>query len=420
MMGKGKPMTNKINTTALRFGLRAASVAAIAIALAISVAQAQQRQQQPQQQRGPLVLKSASYFYIGGKIDTKGKGSPIVGHMYVEYMIPQQLRSPYPIVMVHGGNQTGTNFTGTPDGREGWAQYFVRRGYAVYVVDQVARGRSAHWNQVYGDVQPARLSQVEERFVAPERFPMWPQAKLHTQWPGTGRPGDPEFDQFYAAQAVSLASFPKQQEVNPPAIVSLLEKIGPSILMIHSQSGAFAWPVADKRPDLVKMIVAVEPNGPPVRELQMVGAPDWFKDGTRDKLSGLGEVPLNYDPPLGEGERLSFVRQEKADGPELAHCWLQKEPARKLKNLANVPVAVIMSEASYHAPYDHCTVAYLRQAGVPTDFIKLAEVGVRGNGHMMMLEKNSDDIARVIEQWTARQVANQVANQRAAKKGKKK
>ena len=270
--------------------------------------------------------------------------------MYVEYMIPQQLRSPYPIVMVHGGNQTGTNFTGTPDGREGWAQYFVRRGYAVYIVDQVARGRSAHWNEYYGAVQPSRLSQVEERFVAPERFPMWPQAKLHTQWPGTGKPGDAAFDQFYAAQAVSVASFAKQQEINPPALIALMEKIGPSILMIHSQSGAFAWPVADKRPDLVKMIVAVEPNGPPVRELQFVGAPDWFKDGTTDKLSGLGEVPLTYDPPLGSGERLSFVRQQKADGPDLAPCWLQKEPARKLKNLANVPVAVVMSEASYHAP----------------------------------------------------------------------
>ena len=252
------------------------------------------------------MLKSASYFYVGGKIDTKAKGSPIVGHMYVEYMIPQQLRSPYPIVMVHGGNQTGTNFTGTPDGREGWAQYFVRRGYAVYIVDQVARGRSAHWNEYYGAVQPSRLNQVEERFVAPERFPVWPQAKLHTQWPGTGKPGDVNFDQFYAAQAVSVASFPKQQEINPPALIALMEKIGPSILMIHSQSGAFAWPVADKRPDLVKMIVAVEPNGPPVRELQMVGAPDWFKDGTTDKLSGLGEVPLNYDPPLGAGERLSI------------------------------------------------------------------------------------------------------------------
>jgi pimeloyl-ACP methyl ester carboxylesterase len=405
-------MTENFNATTLRAGLRAAVVVALAGLLAAPAAQAQQKQQQ----RGPLVLKSASYFYVGGKIDTKAKGSPIVGHMYVEYMIPQQLRSPYPIVMVHGGNQTGTNFTGTPDGREGWAQYFVRRGYAVYIVDQVARGRSAHWNEYYGAVQPSRLNQVEERFVAPERFPVWPQAKLHTQWPGTGKPGDVNFDQFYAAQAVSVASFPKQQEINPPAIIALMEKIGPSILMIHSQSGAFAWPVADKRPDLVKMIVAVEPNGPPVRELQMVGAPDWFKDGTTDKLSGLGEVPLNYDPPLKDGEKLSFVRQQKADGPDLAHCWLQREPARKLKNLANIPVLVVMSEASYHAPYDHCTVAYLKQASVPTDFIRLADVGIRGNGHMMMLEKNSDDIARVMEEWTARQIGNG----RGARRGKKK
>ena len=49
---------------------------------------------------------------------------------------------PYPIVMIHGGGQNGSNFTGTPDGREGWAQYFLRQGYAVYVVDQVGRGRS--------------------------------------------------------------------------------------------------------------------------------------------------------------------------------------------------------------------------------------------------------------------------------------
>jgi pimeloyl-ACP methyl ester carboxylesterase len=394
-------MTIRIHRAMLCAGLKAAAVL-VSAALAITAAQAQQRQQ-----REPLVLKSASYFYVGGKIDPKSKGSPIVGHMYVEYMIPQRLRSPYPIVMIHGGNQTGTNFSGTPDGREGWAQYFVRRGYAVYVVDQVARGRSAHWNEYYGPVQPARLNQVEERFVGIERFPLWPQAKLHTQWPGTGKPGDQHFDQFYAAQAVSIASFAKQQEINPPAIVALLEKIGPSIVMIHSQSGAFAWPVADKRPDLVKMIVAVEPNGPPVREAQMIGAPDWFRDGKNVKRSGLGEVPLNYDPPLAGDQQLDFVQQETADGPDMVRCWLQKEPARKLKNLANIPVSVIVSEASYHAPYDHCTALYLRQAGVRTDLIRLADLGIRGNGHMMMLEKNSDEIARVMEQWIARQLGNE-------------
>ncbi len=76
-------------------------------------------------------------------------------------------------------------------------------------------------------MQQARLNQVEERFVAPERFPVWPQAKLHTQLPGTGKPGDAAFDQFYASQVVSIVSFAKQQEINPPAIIALLEKIGP-------------------------------------------------------------------------------------------------------------------------------------------------------------------------------------------------
>jgi hypothetical protein len=148
------------------------------------------------QERGPLSLASASYFFVGGRIDSSVEGSPTVGQMYVESMIPARRRHPYPIVMVHGGSQTGTNFTGTPDGREGWAQYFVRRGYAVYVVDQVARGRSAHWSQVHGAVQPSRLPFVEQRFVAPAQFKQWPQAQLHTQWPGTGKPGDPAFDQF--------------------------------------------------------------------------------------------------------------------------------------------------------------------------------------------------------------------------------
>jgi pimeloyl-ACP methyl ester carboxylesterase len=118
------------------------------------------------QERGPLVLAKASYFFVGGKIDTSLEGSPMVGHMYVESMVPARQRHPYPIVMVHGGSQTGTNFTGTPDGREGWAQYFVRRGYAVYVVDQVARGRSAHWSQVHGSVQPPRFNFAEQRFIA--------------------------------------------------------------------------------------------------------------------------------------------------------------------------------------------------------------------------------------------------------------
>ena len=258
------------------------------------------------------MLAKASYFFVGGKIDTSLEGSPMVGHMYVESMIPQRQRHPYPIVMVHGGSQTGTNFTGTPDGREGWAQYFARRGYAVYVVDQVARGRSAHWSQVHGPVQPPRFNFAEQRFIAPERFKQWPQAHLHTQWPGEGKAGDPAFDQFYASQFPSIVSFAKQQELNRDALVALLDKIGPAILLTHSQSGAFGWPVADARPNLVKALVAVEPSGPPVHNVENIAAPDWFKDAGAAKPSGLGNVPLAYDPPLSADAKLEFVRQDTA------------------------------------------------------------------------------------------------------------
>jgi len=91
--------------------------------------------------------------------------------------------------------------------------------------------------------------------------------------------------------------------------------------------------------------------------------------------------------------------QDKPEKPDLVRCWSQAEPARKLVNLQSVPILIVTSEASYHAPYDHCTVRYLAQAGVKSTFIRLPDVGVHGNGHMMMLEKNSDDIAKVMADW---------------------
>ena len=60
---------------------------------------------------------------------------------------------------------------------------------------------------------------------------------------------------------------------------------------------------------------------------------------------------------------------------------------------------MVTSEASYHAPYDHCTVKYLEQAGVHPTWIKLGDAGIHGNGHMMMLEKNNAAIATVMSRW---------------------
>ena len=190
-----------------------------------------------------------------------------------------------------------------------------------------------------GAVGPADLARIEYRFVAPKRFNRWPQAKLHTQWPGSGKPGDKYFDAFYASQFQSLADSEKSQQINRDAAVALLDKIGPAIVLTHSQSGAYGWLIADARPKLVKALISIEPNGPPVYETELKGAPDWFEDTGPRKTYGLGFVPLAYDPPLKPGETLAFVRQEKPDAPDLVRGWLQAEPARKLPNLAKVPDA---------------------------------------------------------------------------------
>jgi pimeloyl-ACP methyl ester carboxylesterase len=348
-------------------------------------------------ERPTLEIASQGYIFAGGNYVDGPDGKYMSGQAYVEYQIPKNRAHPFPIVMIEGGGQSGSNFTGTPDGREGWAQYFLKRGYAVYVMDQPGRGRSA-LRLDYGATVQRPTSWVQQQFTAPERSKLWPQAKLHTQWPGTGMAGDPIFDQFYAQQLPAIASFPKQQELNRDAGSALLDKIGPVILLTHSQSGAFGWPIADARPKLVKAIVAVEPSGPPVHDGVFKGAPDYFDIGPLSKPWGIAAVPLAYDG-VANASQLAFAEQEKADSPDLMKCWRQKEPARLLANLRNIPIAIISSEASYHASYDHCTAQYLAQAGVKNSFIRLADRGIRGNGHMMMLEKNNLQIAAVIEDW---------------------
>ena len=99
-----------------------------------------------------------------------------------------------------------------------------------------------------------------------------------------------------------------------------------------------------------------------------------------------------------------LVRQEKPDAPDLARCWRQKEPPHILINLKNIQTLQMSAEASFGAPTAHCNAGFLKQAGVPVDFIRLADIGIRGNGHFLMLEKNNLEIAAVIADWLDRRV----------------
>lgn len=356
----------------------------------------------------PPALASHGYFFVGGKYyETDYAFDPadsryMASQMYVEFQIPKQVEHPYPIVMIHGAGMTHTNFLGTPDGREGWADFFLKKGYRVYLVDQPGRGESGFAPDKYPVTFRTPALRAEQKFTAPEFYNAWPQARLHTQWPGSepgkGRVGDPIFDQFYASTVPYIGSMKLTEQLMRDAGAALLDKIGPSILLTHSQGGLLGWVIADARPKLVKGILAVEPGGPP-----MVVA---TKSGDRLQVQawGLADIPLAYDPPLSDSSQLHFVGQNEADGPGLQRGVLQAEPARKLSHLQGIPILILTGEASYHAQYDHCTVKYLAQAGVDADFIRLENVGIHGNGHMMMLEKNSLEIADFINRWAVQHI----------------
>ena len=343
---------------------------------------------------------SVGYFFVGGRY-VGGSGTQVMqGAMYVEVLRPKHVVHRYPLVLIHGAGQTGTNWLGTPDGRPGWAQYFLTRGYVIYIVDQPARGRSAWHHGVDGELKSVPASVVEKLFTAPEESGAWPQAKQHTQWPGEGplkgHMGDPVFDAFYSTQVESLASNAETQKLAQSAGAALLDRIGPAILLTHSQAGAFGWLIADARPDLVKGIIAVEPFGPPFHDAVL-------GDGTA-RPWGLADIKLTYEPLVDSPDEIDIVQQKQPDAPDLTACWLQTEPARKMPNLAPIPILVVTSEASYHAVYDHCTVRYLRQVGAHVDFIRLEQVGIHGNGHMMMLETNNKAVASVIVRWANRSI----------------
>ena len=345
-------------------------------------------------------LATRDFFFVGGKYSNAHGTEVMSGQMYVEVLRPQKVTRKYPLLFFHGLGQTATNWMGTPDGRPGWADYFLGQGYVVYLVDQPARGRSA-WNPaVNGPWQFPSIANVEQRFTAPEITGNWPQAKKHTQWPGTtemkGRHGDPVFDAFYATQVESLASNAETQMLVQAAGIALLDKIGPAIVVTHSQAGPFGWLLADSRPAMVKGIIAIEPSGPPFRNSVVNEDPA--------RAWGIADIPLAYDPPAKTADDLKPVREAHADGPDLAVCWKQPDPPRRLPHLSGIPVLITTSEASYHAVYDHCTAQYLTQAGVRNTFMRLEDQGIHGNGHMVMLEKNSQEIAAAIEKWIAKNV----------------
>lgn len=118
---------------------------------------------------------------------------------------------------------------------------------------------------------------------------------------------------------------------------------------------------------------------------------------------GLASAPITYDPPVSDPSELQTVTEERAElGP--IPITLQREPARRLANVSRFPIAVVTAEASMFLMFDRHLAEFLQQGGCDVELVRLADHGVHGNGHAMMLERNNEHVLSVLTDWAARKV----------------
>ena len=317
----------------------------------------------------PLVLKARGSFFVGGQgveqsfVDLGSQRAAdrvTIGQMYVEYMEPVG-PAKAPIILIHGAGLTGAGFDTTPDGRIGWYEYFVRRSHPAYVVDQVGRGRSGFDQSVFnqvgaGEIDPAsqpKITRMGDRIVSWVNFRIGPEA------------GKPYPDTQYPVEAIDalsrqgvpdlIASLPSPIP-NYRALSTLSAKLHGAVLLGHSQAGDYPLETALLDPDAVRAMVLVEPGRCNV---------EIYTDA---QIAILARIPLlivygdHLDTPTGVA------------GPG----W----PDR----------------------FQGCgrLIDRVRRAGGWAEMLHPPTLGIHGNTHMMMQDRNNLQIADLILAWIDR------------------
>jgi pimeloyl-ACP methyl ester carboxylesterase len=183
-------------------------------------------------------------------------GTYAEGHAYVQFFEPDPALG-VPLVLVHGGGMTGACWETTPDGRDGWVQRLVAAGRPAYVVDNVERGR-AGWCAAPGrwDAGATLLRTEQEAWDA---FRIGPLSTYATRSPYAGATFP--VAHLDALNRQQVPRWTTSTEDGVAAVVALVERIGPCVLVGHSQGGGIVAHAATRVP--VEAVVLLEPHGLP-------------------------------------------------------------------------------------------------------------------------------------------------------------
>ena len=301
--------------------------------------------------QAPLALRDMGSFHVGGReVTISGKpvkevqftpggvpakvdlnGTYLVESMYVQYFLPARPRGAVPLLMWHGGGLTGVTYETTPDGRDGWLNWFVRQGWDVYNSDAVERGR-AGW-AMYPEIFKS------EPLFLPKDEPFGRFRMKGSQFPVDS------YDNF-VRQVVPR--WTTTDDAIIAAYTALVDKVCPCVILFHSQAGQFGFKVAQARPDKVRALIAVEPAGQGDPKLA-------------DRLKGIPTLFV-YGDGIEQDARWPTIRRN----------------------------GVAFGDA-------------IRNTGGKVDVVDLPKAGIRGNSHMLMMDRNNLEVAALIQHWLEQQ-----------------
>jgi alkylhydroperoxidase/carboxymuconolactone decarboxylase family protein YurZ len=328
----------------------------------------------------PLIIQEQGSFAVGGTVISNSgtfdpykptpEGQTFHGdHAYVFYQVPVNARK-LPLVLWHGFGQFSKTWETTPDGREGYQNIFLRRGFGVYVIDQPRRGNAGR-STVQTTITPTPDEQV---WFNTFRLGVWPNF-----FPGVQFSRDPEALHQYFRQ-MTPDTGPIDINVTSDAVTALFNKIGPGILVTHSHSGGMGWRTAIKNRN-IRAIVAYEPGS--------------------NFIFPNGEVP----PPMpSSGGPLEAI------GAPLSEFML----------LTKIPIIIFYGDNIPEKPManpgqDQWRVRLVmarlwrdavNRRGGDVTVVHLPEIGIRGNTHFPFSDLNNLEIADLLSTFLEKKGLN--------------
>lgn len=310
--------------------------------------------------KNSIQLESLSGFHIGGSVHDltgfplglqfKNEGKHVLGQMYAQHYRLAFPRCETPVSFWHGGGLTGASWETTPDGRSGWLEHFLREGFSTYLCDAFERGRASL-------PPPHTVGQIPEYRSVDS---IW----HHFRFGKDGLDpdaifGDPRGAAYHGQQfpVESLIAF-GQQFVSRfvdtdcqalAAYAAFLRRVGRCFVIGHSQGGLFAVQSATAHPHLVKAVVAIE-------------------------------------PPMTEGALKAIELEIRAETPP--HLFIFGD---YISGVSKTWERFLSNTQRFRE--------VLHRAGVPCELILLPERGIRGNSHMLQMDRNSSEIAEIVVNW---------------------